>query len=366
MQIISKLEPSEQHYALVVIGSGVHALATAYYLARQHDITSMAVISGGYFGADDSAITSLPRLDYSHHGLQLIRQHSGKLTQSLIEEHRGLISLSQRDALSLATEPACSAYLRSFSLLSQRAGADCTLVRGASSVSQLCPLLASANTAELTAVRQQQVSWLQLDGLLKAYALALYAHRVELIENCPLQRLSPATSAAPVRLRVGDQQISADKVACCSSNDALALAQLLNMPLKLQRRPWRVCASASAAPWLAPLLYSPRLQAWCGQNNAGEFIFASPAEHSYQALGFFAGLIPALSTVRLDSIIDSTLESSADGAPLMALNISPGISLSCAWGFASDLIPAMGELFAHSLVADQLHPLCNHLSFDRE
>ena len=366
MQIISKLEPSEPHYAVVVIGSGVHALATAYYLARHHKVGSIAVVSSGYFGADDGAVASLPRLDYSKHGLQLIRQHAEELTQSLISEHGGLISLSKRDVLSLAVDdPAGTAYLRSFSLLSRRAGIDCDFARGAS-VAQLSTLIDLDGDSELAAVCQQQVSWLQLDGLLKAYALALYTQGVELIENCPLQRLSPATSKSPVQLRIGDQQISADKVACCSSNDALAIAELLDLPLKLKQTQWRLFTSASSVAWLAPLLYSPKLQAWCGQNNSGEFIFASPATASYQCLRFFSELIPALSSVRLDNVIDSMLGVSNDGAPLMALNVRSGISLSCAWGFASDLIPAMGELFAHSLANNQLHPLCNHLGLERE
>ncbi|MFQ5914118.1 MAG: FAD-dependent oxidoreductase, partial [Nitrospinota bacterium] len=40
-------------YDVVVIGAGIHGLATAYYLARQ-GITDVAVLDKGYLGAGAS------------------------------------------------------------------------------------------------------------------------------------------------------------------------------------------------------------------------------------------------------------------------------------------------------------------------
>jgi sarcosine oxidase subunit beta len=46
-----ELKPS---YDVVIIGAGVHGLAAAYYLARNHGIRAVAVLDRGYLGGGNS------------------------------------------------------------------------------------------------------------------------------------------------------------------------------------------------------------------------------------------------------------------------------------------------------------------------
>ena len=46
-------------YEVVIVGAGGHGLATAYYLARVHGITDVAVLEKGYVGGDNT-IRSMP------------------------------------------------------------------------------------------------------------------------------------------------------------------------------------------------------------------------------------------------------------------------------------------------------------------
>jgi Glycine/D-amino acid oxidases (deaminating) len=48
------LRPS---YDVVIVGGGVHGLATAYYLAKEHGITSVAVLDKGYIGSGGRGAT---------------------------------------------------------------------------------------------------------------------------------------------------------------------------------------------------------------------------------------------------------------------------------------------------------------------
>jgi NADPH-dependent 2,4-dienoyl-CoA reductase/sulfur reductase-like enzyme len=45
------------HYDVIIVGGGGHGLATAYYLAKNHGITNVAVLEKGYLGSAMSAAT---------------------------------------------------------------------------------------------------------------------------------------------------------------------------------------------------------------------------------------------------------------------------------------------------------------------
>ena len=41
----------KRHYDVVIIGGGSHGLATAYYLAKHHGITDVAILEKSYIGS---------------------------------------------------------------------------------------------------------------------------------------------------------------------------------------------------------------------------------------------------------------------------------------------------------------------------
>ena len=41
----------KKEYDIIIIGAGGHGLATAYYLARNHGITNIAVLEKGWIGS---------------------------------------------------------------------------------------------------------------------------------------------------------------------------------------------------------------------------------------------------------------------------------------------------------------------------
>ena len=40
----------KKHYDVIIVGGGGHGLATAYYLAKVHGVTNVAVVEKGYLG----------------------------------------------------------------------------------------------------------------------------------------------------------------------------------------------------------------------------------------------------------------------------------------------------------------------------
>ena len=55
----------KKHYDVVIVGAGIHGLATAYYLATNHGITDVAIVDKGYVGGGGSGRnTSIVRSNY--------------------------------------------------------------------------------------------------------------------------------------------------------------------------------------------------------------------------------------------------------------------------------------------------------------
>src|SRR3546814_2050774 len=53
------------HYDIVVIGGGGHGLATAYYLAKHHGVTNVAVLERGWIGGGNTGRnTTVVRSNY--------------------------------------------------------------------------------------------------------------------------------------------------------------------------------------------------------------------------------------------------------------------------------------------------------------
>ena len=90
-------------YDVVIIGGGGHGLATAYYLAKKHDISNVAVLEKGWLGGGNTGRnTQAIRSNYFYREATEFFDHSLCLYEKLSEELNYNIMLSQRGVLTLA------------------------------------------------------------------------------------------------------------------------------------------------------------------------------------------------------------------------------------------------------------------------
>ena len=90
-------------YDVVIVGAGGHGLATAYYLARNHGITNVAVLEKGWLaGGNMARNTAIIRSNYLWDESAGIYEHALKLWEGLSEELDYDVLFSQRGVLNLA------------------------------------------------------------------------------------------------------------------------------------------------------------------------------------------------------------------------------------------------------------------------
>src|SRR5689334_8970680 len=81
-----KAEPRPA-YDVVIVGGGGHGLATAYYLAKEHGITNVAVVEKGWLGGGNiGRNTTVVRSNYLWDESAHLYEHSLKLWEGLSQD----------------------------------------------------------------------------------------------------------------------------------------------------------------------------------------------------------------------------------------------------------------------------------------
>src|SRR5215813_7846345 len=90
-------------YDVIIVGGGGHGLATAYYLAKNHGISNVAVLEKGWLGGGNTGRnTTIVRSNYLLRENALFYEHSLKLWEGLSRELNYNVMFSQRGVLNLA------------------------------------------------------------------------------------------------------------------------------------------------------------------------------------------------------------------------------------------------------------------------
>ena len=73
-------------YDVIIVGGGGHGLATAYYLAKEHGITNVAVLEKGWLGGGNTGRnTTIIRSNYMIDGNTHFYEKSLQLWEGLVE-----------------------------------------------------------------------------------------------------------------------------------------------------------------------------------------------------------------------------------------------------------------------------------------
>src|SRR5579862_3160897 len=174
-------------YDVVIVGAGGHGLATAYYLAKEHGITNVAVLEKGWLGGGNTGRnTTIIRSNYLVDESAALYEHSLKLWEGLTAELNFNMMLSQRGVLNLAhTLHDVREGTRRVNA-NRLNGVDAEWL-DAAQVKAFCPIVNVSPEARypvLGATLQRRGGVARHDAVAWGFARAASARGVDIIQNC--------------------------------------------------------------------------------------------------------------------------------------------------------------------------------------
>lgn len=367
-------------YDVIIIGGGGQGLATAYYLAKNHGITSVAIIERGWLGGGNTGRnTTVVRSNYFFPESVALYELSLKLYEGLSRDLNYNIMLSQRGMLNLAhTTNDLEMALRTANAM-QINGTDAEFL-SAEEARALVPLYNDAPDARypiLGGVLQRRGGTARHDAVAWGYARAADRLGVDIIQNCEVTEfIVEGGRCRGVRTSKGE--IRADRVGMAVAGHSSVLAQKAGFRLPIISYALQACVSEPVKPALDCVVLSPSTGTYVSQSDKGEMVIGGGLDRipSYGQRGnlptletVVSGLLemfPSFRQLRLMRQWAGIVDVVPDSSPIFGESPLPGLFLNCGWGTGGFKgIPAGGTLLAHLLATGRHHDISRPFDLDR-
>ena len=177
----------KQSYDAIIIGGGGHGLGTAYYLAKEHGLTNIAVLEKGWLGGGNTGRnTTIIRSNYLFDESAALYDHAVKLWEGLSQDLNYNVMFSQRGVMMLAHNVHDEQVFKRQVHANRLNGVDNEWL-SAEQAKEFCPPLNIAPGMRypiLGAALQRRGGVARHDAVAWGYARAADAMGVDIIENC--------------------------------------------------------------------------------------------------------------------------------------------------------------------------------------
>ena len=366
-------------YDVVIIGGGGHGLATAWYLARNHGITNVAVVERGYLGGGNvGRNTTIIRSNYLLPGNEPFYEHSLKLWEGLEQDINYNAMVSQRGVLNLChSDPQRDAYARRGNAMIM-AGADATLL-DREGVRAMCPFLNFDDERfPITGgLLQKRGGTVRHDAVAWGYARAADSRGVDLIQNCEVTGMVREGDRV-VGVETTRGTIRAKKVAMAAAGRSGQVAAMAGLRLPLESHVLQAFVSEGLKPIIPGVVTFGAGHFYVSQSDKGGLVFGGDIDmyNTYAQRGNLPvvqdvcegamAIFPAIGKAKLLRSWGGIMDMTMDGTPIIDKTPLEGLYLNCGWCYGGfKATPASGWCFAHLIATDAPHPTTVEMRLDR-
>ena len=367
-------------YDVVIVGGGGHGLATAYYLAKEHGITNVAVVEKGWLGGGNTGRnTTIVRSNYLWDEATHLYEKSMKLWEGLSQDLDYNVMYSPRGVLNLGHT------LQDMRDIERRVNANRLngvdgVVLDAKQVKALVPIINDSPEARypiLGASFQPRGGVARHDAVAWGFARGADSAGVDIIQQCEVTGLRRENGAiAGVETTRGF--IRAKKVGVVVAGHASVLASMAGFRLPVESHPLQALVSEPIKPVLHTVVMSNAVHGYISQADKGDLVIGAGIdpyvgygqrggfeiiEHTLAAI---VELFPTFSRVRMNRQWGGIVDVCPDACPIIGTTPVKGLYFNCGWGTGGfKATPGSGWVFAHTIAQDRPHPLNEAFSLER-
>jgi sarcosine oxidase subunit beta len=373
-----KAEPKAE-YDVVIVGGGGHGLATAYYLAKEHGVTNVAVLEKGYIGSGNAGRnTTIIRSNYLLPGNEAFYELSMKLWEGLEQDFNYNAMVSQRGVLNLYHSDAQrDAYARRGNAMRLH-GVDAELLDRAT-VRRMVPYLDFENARFPIhgGLLQRRGGTARHDAVVWGYARGADMRGVDIIEKCEVTGID-IRDGRVTGLDTTRGAIRAKRIGMAVAGNTSRVAALAGLRLPIESHVLQAFVSEGIKPAIDNVVTFGAGHFYISQSDKGGLVFGGDIDgyNSYAWRGNMpviedvmeAGMAlwPGLGRIRMLRQWGGLMDMSMDGSPIIDSTSIDGLYLNCGWCYGGfKATPASGWCFAHLIARDEPHGVAAAMRLDR-
>src|SRR5882672_9404837 len=315
-------------YDVVIVGAGGHGLATAYYLAKQHGITNVAVLEKGWLGGGNTGRnTTIIRSNYLRDESAAMYEHALELWEGLSQELNYNVMYSARGVLMLA------------------------------------------HTLHDVQGFRRNVHANRLQGVDNEWLTP---------EQCEVSAIRRNGAGAAEAVETTRGEIRAKKIGVVAAGHTSVIMAMAGLRMPLESFPLQALVSEPVKPVFPCVVMSNTIHAYISQSDKGELVIGAGtdvytsysqrgglhiAAHTIEAI---CELFPIFRRMRMLRNWGGIVDVTPDRSPIVGKTPVAGLFVNCGWGTGGfKATPGSGHVFAWTLAKGEPHPINAPFTLDR-
>ncbi|WP_294646181.1 sarcosine oxidase subunit beta family protein [uncultured Aureimonas sp.] len=373
-------EPKAE-YDVIIVGAGGHGLGAAYYLAKEHGITNVAVIEKGWLGGGNTGRnTTIIRSNYLFDESAMLYEHSMKLWGNLTQELNYNVMFSQRGVMMLAHNVHDVQSFKRHVHSNRLNGIDNEWLT-AEEAKEFCPPLDISPNARypvMGAALQRRGGVARHDAVAWGYARGAAAMGVDIIQNCPVTAIRRDAAGNVSGVETARGFIKAKRVGVSAAGNTSVVMESAGVRLPLESYPLQALVSEPIKPIFPCVVMSNTVHAYISQSDKGELVIGSGTDQyvSYSQRGglpliehtvaAICEIFPIFTRMRMLRKWGGIVDVTPDRSPIIGKTPVPGLFVNCGWGTGGfKATPGSANVFAHTIARGEPHRINAPFTLER-